>query len=371
MAGRAKYPSYCYEDVGEAIQMQPRAVFVGYNLPKWITKDRLLQHFHSFRDKLDLGRSTIIDAPGNRHGKVFFTDDRAVDQAIEQLNGTSLQGKFRIHVKPWVRKAAKNLMLLSEEGGKSRKKSASVNERRQVQSGRGQYVSSTISTISQPIADSELDRNVTDLFPILSSDDFDNASVIAWVGYDLPMKVTERSLREHFHAVSDQIEQIEFNQTQKFTRVAYMQFTSAESLEQAVSTYNETMMECGQKIWVSKKGEKPIKHTKNPNQSDMSSHRQPQIGTPPRPQLPSNTSPLGVPYPYWQCVPQMGPQYRRSCPPFQPGPGERMPFPPIRPLSSDSHPRFAGPHPHPPPVPCTYPPGHLPGAIASKSNAKC
>ena len=355
-----------YGNIGEAMQMQSRAVFVGYNLPKWITKGLLIQHFHSFRDKLDLGRSTIINTPGNRHGKVFFTDSRAVDQAIEELNGTLLQGKFRLNVKPWVSKTSR---LQNEEGGK-RKKSASVNERQQAQNEGGRYVSTTISNKNQPTADLEADHSVTDLFQILSSDDVDNAhqsSDIAWVGYDLPIKVTERTLREHFHAVSDQIEQIEFDQTQKSTRVAYVHFTSTGTLEQAVSTYNETMMECGQKIWVSKKGEKPKKHTKNPKQPDMWSHRQPQVGMPPRPPFPSNTSPLGVPYLNQQRIPRIGPQYRQSRPPFRPGSGEHMPYPPIRPHSSGSHLHFAGPH--LPPVPYTYPPGPLPSTISSKFNA--
>ena len=355
MAERTEYFSYCDDNVGEAMHMQPKAVFVGYNLPKWITKGLLIQHFQSFRGKLDLGRTTIIDTPGNRHGKVFFTDSRAVDQAIKELNGTFLQGKFRLYVKPWVSKADKTSRLQSEEGGKG-KKSASVSKRKQVQNEGGRYVS---SAINQPKADLEADRSVTDLYSILSSDNIDNAhqsTDIAWVGYDLPIKVTERTLREHFHAVSDQIERIEFDQTQKSTRVAYMHFTSTGALEQAVSTYNETMMECGQKIWVSKKGEKPKK-----------SHRQPQVGMPPRPTFSSNTSPLGVPYLNQQRVPRIGPQYRQSRPPFRPGPGERMPYPPIRPHSSGSHLHFAGPH--PPPVPYTYPPAHLPSTISSKFNA--
>ena len=220
MAIKTKHSRYCYGNIGEATHIQSKAVFVGYNLPNWITKDLLIQHFHRFRDKLDLDRSTIIDAPGNRHGKVFFTESRAVDQAIEQLNGTLLQ-ELRLHVKPWVSKAAKRSRLPSEvfdEVDGKRKKYASVNERKQVQNERGQCVSSTISDKSWSIADLEAEHIITDQFQIVASDDVNNvhqSSVIAWVGYDLPKKVTERSLREHFHDVSDQIVEIEFNQTQK------------------------------------------------------------------------------------------------------------------------------------------------------------
>ena len=123
MAEKTGHSSYYDGNIGEAMQVESKAVFVGYNLPKWITKDLLIQHFHSFLDKLDLGRSTIINTPGGRHGKVFFTDGCAVDQAIKQLNGTLLSWESRLDVNP--SKSAKRSRLQSEvfsqEGGKRKK----------------------------------------------------------------------------------------------------------------------------------------------------------------------------------------------------------------------------------------------------------
>ena len=122
MAENTKHSSYCDGNVGEATQMQSKAVFVGYNLPNWITKDLLIQHFHSFLDKLDLGRSSIIDAPGDRHWKVFFTDSCAVNQAIEQLNGTLLEWESGPDVKPWVSKRSRlQSEVFSQDGGKRKK----------------------------------------------------------------------------------------------------------------------------------------------------------------------------------------------------------------------------------------------------------
>ena len=126
MSEKTEHSSYYDGNIGEAMQVESKAVFVGYNLPKWITKDLLIRHFHSFLDKLDLlGRPTIIDAPGDRHGKVFFTDGCAVDQAIEQLNGTLLSWESRLDVNPSTSKSAKRSRLQSEvfsqEGGKRKK----------------------------------------------------------------------------------------------------------------------------------------------------------------------------------------------------------------------------------------------------------
>ena len=125
MAEKTEHPSYCDGNVGEAMQVQSKAVFVGYNVSNRITKDLLIQHFHSFLDRLDLlGRSTIIDAPGYRHGipKVFFTDSRAVDQAIEQLDGTLLQWESRPDVDPCVSKRSRlPSEVFSQDGGKRKK----------------------------------------------------------------------------------------------------------------------------------------------------------------------------------------------------------------------------------------------------------
>ena len=337
MAEKTEHSSYCDGNVGEAIQMQSKAVFVGYNLPNWITKDLLIQHFHSFRDELDLDSSTIIDIRGNRHGKVFFTDGRAVDQAIKQLNGTLLQGKFRLKVKPWVSKSAEKSRLRSEEGGKEKK---SACEATQMQ------------------------------------------SKAVFVGYNLPDWITEELLIQHFHSFRDKLDlgRSTIIDTQG-NRHGKVFFTDSCAVNQAIEQLNGTLLQgefrLNVKPWVSKAaknsqlqskgGGKRKNHIKSPQQSDMPFHRQPQVGTSPRPPFPSNARHFGIPYPDQQCVPQMGPQYRRLRPPFRPGPGERMPFPPIRPLSSGSHPYFTGPH--PPPVPYTYP-GHLPSTISSKSNVK-
>ena len=75
-------------------------VYVGHNLPEAISLCVLLRHFQEHNFWPDREQSTIIDTPGKRHGKLFFSDSDAADCAIAVVNGTKI-GSFTIIVEHW------------------------------------------------------------------------------------------------------------------------------------------------------------------------------------------------------------------------------------------------------------------------------
>ena len=190
------------EEIGQA---QSVPIFVGYKLPHWITVELLLRHFSSFEDKIDMSKSTIINSPGNRHGKLFFTDNNAASQAVENLNNSRLkfQGKlFKISVNQWVRK---------------------------------------VKDSTGPVHHEHIQKKKQDILLVVTKPQISKTS--AWVGENLPEDVTEFQLKNHFHEVRSQIEEVTFKQTKSSTRVAFVKFSTAETCNLAVSKYNGTYLQ--------------------------------------------------------------------------------------------------------------------------------
>ena len=75
-------------------------VYVGHNLPEVISICVLLRHFQEHNFWPDKEQSTIIDTPGKRHGKLFFSDSDTADCAIAVVNGTKI-GSFTVVVEHW------------------------------------------------------------------------------------------------------------------------------------------------------------------------------------------------------------------------------------------------------------------------------
>ena len=75
-------------------------VYVGHNLPKVISICVLLRHFQEHKFWPDKEQSTIIDTPGKRHGKLFFSDSDTADCAIAVVNGTKI-GSVTVAVEHW------------------------------------------------------------------------------------------------------------------------------------------------------------------------------------------------------------------------------------------------------------------------------
>ena len=75
-------------------------VYVGHNLPDAISLHVLLRHFQEHSFWADTKQSTIIDTPGKRHGKLFFSDSDTADCAIAVVNGTKI-GSFTVVVEHW------------------------------------------------------------------------------------------------------------------------------------------------------------------------------------------------------------------------------------------------------------------------------
>ena len=75
-------------------------VYVGHNLPEAISLCVLLRHFQEHNFWPDREQSTIIDTPGKRHGKLFFSDSDTADCAIAVVNGTKI-GSFTVVVEHW------------------------------------------------------------------------------------------------------------------------------------------------------------------------------------------------------------------------------------------------------------------------------
>ena len=190
------------EEIG---QTQSVPIFVGYKLPHWITVELLLQHFSSFEDKIDISRSTIINTPGNRHGKLYFVDKNTAYQAIEHLNNSSLNFQeklFKISVNQWVQK---------------KKDSTS------------------------PIRHDHVKKKHQDILLVVTKPQKSKTTV--WVGENLPEYVTKFQLKNHFREVKGQIEKVTFKQTKSSTRVAFVEFSTAESCDLAVSKYNGTLLQ--------------------------------------------------------------------------------------------------------------------------------
>ena len=191
-------------------------LYVGHNLPESITKDHILQHFKTFVPDIDVLKSTVItNKAGKRHCKLVFTNDVAAEQAISQMNGTQIRG-FKLHVNRWSLK---------------KKESGTDSLIQFLEKAEPQHVNADDDDDSSD--DSQSDISSVSIGSSLVCET--EGSFRAYVGSNLPDRIQESTLQQHFQSSGYTVKSARIVTSKKnHTRFAILALSSQEALDAAI-----------------------------------------------------------------------------------------------------------------------------------------
>ena len=215
-------------------------LYVGHNLPESITKDHILQHFKTFVTDIDVLKSTVFtNKAGKRHCKLVFTNDVAAERAISQMNGTKIRG-FKLHVNRW--------SLKKKESG--------------------------TDSLIQFLEKSEPQHVNTDGSSIVCETE---GSFRAYVGSNLPDRIQESTLKQHFQSLGYDVRSVQVITTkQKQTRFAIVTLPSQRRLDEAVKQVNGTKL-AGYTLTVSPMKRKGSSHNQGQGQHPKQQGKRPSV----------------------------------------------------------------------------------------------
>ena len=245
-------------------QKSETTVWVGENLPEYVTEFQLKNHFHKVRSQIE--KVTFKQTKSStRVAFVEFSTAESCNLAVSKYDKTLLQMSSH-KMKGSKTESASNTgrgpdnehAIVFDENDKKQADTDEIPEMEVHPDTSGTDIVDLLHSFSEhKVKNPDADSDTSSITSSTSSSASSTAT--AWVGHNLPKGVTESLLRKHFREVNDQITRIMFHVTKKKTRIAFIEFSSVGACEQAVITYNLTELKGGQKIWVSKKGEKPAK----------------------------------------------------------------------------------------------------------------
>ena len=222
-------------------------LYVGHSLPESITKDHILQHFKDFVPHINvLGSRVFTNKAGKRHCKLVFTNDVAADQAISQMNGTAIRG-FKLHVNRWGPK----------------KKESEIDPLIQ-------FLESTTPQRGNADDDSS-DDSQSDISSVSIGSSLvceTEGSFRAYVGSNLPVKIQESTLKDHFQSFGYAVKSVRAITTRKKqSRFAIVTLSSQEELDKAIKQVHGTKL-LGYRLTVSPK----IKQKGSPHKQGQQQH---------------------------------------------------------------------------------------------------
>ena len=191
-------------------------LYVGHNLPVSITKDHILQHFKTFVPDIDVLKSTVITSKaGKRHCKLVFTSDVAAERAISQMNGTQIRG-LKLHVNRWSLK---------------KKESGTDSLIQFLEKAEPQHVNADDDDDSSD--DSQSDISSVSIGSSLVCET--EGSFRAYVGSNLPDRIQESTLKQHFQSSGYTVKSARIVTSKKnHTRFAILALSSQEALDAAI-----------------------------------------------------------------------------------------------------------------------------------------
>ena len=217
-------------DEGRGSDSSP-ALYVGHNLPESITKDHILQHFKAFVPHINVLKSNLItNKAGKRHCKLVFTSDAAADKAMSEMNQTKIRG-FKLRINRW---------------GPKKKEPETDPLSQFLQAAQPQHV--TADDDSSDDSQSDISSVSIGSSLVCESD----GSFRAYVGSNLPGRIQESTLYQHFQGLGCTVKSAQIITTKKQTRFAIVAFSSQEALDEAVKHVHGTKL-LGYKLTVSPK----------------------------------------------------------------------------------------------------------------------
>ena len=229
-------------------------LYVGHSLPESITKDHILQHFKDFVPHINvLGSRVFTNKAGKRHCKLVFTNDVAADQAISQMNGTAIRG-FKLHVNRW----------------NPKKKESEIDPLIQ-------FLESTTPQRGNADDDSS-DDSQSDISSVSIGSSLvceTEGSFRAYVGSNLPVRIQESTLRDHFQSFGYAVKSVHAITTRKKqSRFAIVALSSQEELDEAVKQVHGTKL-LGYRLTVSPKIKQKGSHKQGQQQHSKERGKKP------------------------------------------------------------------------------------------------
>ena len=225
--------------------------YVGSNLPDTIQESTLKQHFQSSGYTVKSARIVTSKKNHTRFAILALSSQETLDKAIKQLNGGKLLG-YKLKVSPWVGTGAARI---KHTGSTHRR------EGRQCPKEQGKRPSAAGNQPTDPLIqflknaepqhvhaddDDSSDDSQSDISSVSIGSSLvceTEGSFRAYVGSNLPDRIQESTLKQHFQSLGYDVRSVQvITRKQKQTRFAIVTLPSQRQLDEAVKQVSGTKL---------------------------------------------------------------------------------------------------------------------------------
>ena len=226
-------------------------VYVGSNLPDTIQESTLKQHFQSSGYTVKSARIVTSKKNHTRFAILALSSQEALDKAIKRLNGGKLLG-YKLKVSPWVGTGAARI---KHKGSTHRR------EGRQCPKEQGKRPSAAGKQPTDPLIqflenaepqhvhaddDDSSEDSQSDILSVSIGSSLvceTEGSFRAYVGSNLPDRIQESTLKQHFQSLGYDVRSVQvITMKQKQTRFAIVTLPSQRQLDEAVKQVSGTKL---------------------------------------------------------------------------------------------------------------------------------
>ena len=240
--------------IGSSLVCEPKGSFwayVGSSLPDSIQESTLKQHFQSSGYTVKSARIVTSKKNHTRFAILALSSQEALDEAIKRLHGGKLLG-YKLKVSPWVGTGAARI---KHKGSTHRR------EERQRPKEQGKRPSAAGNQPTDPLIqflenaeplhvhaddDDSSDDSQSDISSVSIGSSIvcePKGSFRAYVGSNLPDRIQESTLKQHFQSLGYDVRSVQVITTkQKQTRFAIVTLPSQRQLDEAVKQVNGTKL---------------------------------------------------------------------------------------------------------------------------------